>query len=162
MPTLVSQASPDFRDWDGLLQLLLRSYEYQKDRIDPPSSVLELDAQVLAYKAHEEQMFIATDDDMLVGCAFARPRDGALYVGKVAVRQDRQGQGIGRRLMQAIEQHARERGYTLLELETRIELIENHRTFGALGFRKVSEHAHPGYSRTTFITMRKALDPETA
>ena len=44
-----------------------------------------------------------------------------------------------------------------LELETRIELTENHETFAALGFVKVSEGAHPGYDRTTFITMRKTL-----
>jgi GNAT superfamily N-acetyltransferase len=159
LPTIVTQAPPEFCDWPGLLHLLLASYAYQADRIDPPSSVLALDANALASKADDERLFLATDDGELVGCAFARPRYGALYIGKVAVRPDRQGRNIGRRLMQAIEQHARERGYTVLELETRIELVENHRTFGALGFRKVAERAHAGYNRPTFITMQKALEP---
>jgi GNAT superfamily N-acetyltransferase len=161
MATLVAPAPPEFCDWTGLLRLLLTSYEYQKDRIDPPSSVLALDARALASKAAEEQLFLATDAGALVGCAFARPKGQALYVGKLAVRTDRQGQGIGRRLMYAVEQHARERGSDLLELETRIELVENHRTFAALGFRKTAEAAHPGYSRPTFIIMQKALDPDS-
>lgn len=48
-----------------------------------------------------------------------------------------------------------------LELETRIELLENHATFAALGFVRVTESAHPGFSRPTSITMRKpvALEP---
>ena len=44
-----------------------------------------------------------------------------------------------------------------LELQTRIELTENHATFGALGFKKIAETAHPGYSRPTSITMRKLV-----
>jgi phosphinothricin acetyltransferase len=45
----------------------------------------------------------------------------------------------------------------LLELQTRVELIENHKTFGALGFEKVAETAHPGYSRPTSITMQRSI-----
>jgi phosphinothricin acetyltransferase len=47
----------------------------------------------------------------------------------------------------------------VLELQTRVELIENHNTFSALGFEKVAETAHPGYSRPTSITMQRAVRP---
>ncbi|MFN7434077.1 MAG: N-acetyltransferase, partial [Betaproteobacteria bacterium] len=46
-------------------------------------------------------------------------------------------------------------GRTALELQTRIELTENHATFAALGFAKVAETAHPGYARPTSITLRR-------
>ncbi len=59
--------------------------------------------------------------------------------------------------MQAAEDCARQTGHAVLELETRIELTENHDTFAALGFVKTGEHAHDGYDRPTFITMRKRL-----
>jgi len=59
--------------------------------------------------------------------------------------------------MQAAEALAVRSGHAALELNTRIELVENHRTFAALGFIKVAEHAHPGYRRPTFIAMQKPL-----
>jgi hypothetical protein len=55
------------------------------------------------------------------------------------------------------ETGARARGLRALELQTRIELVENHHTFAALGFAKVAETCHPGFSRTTSLTSRKTL-----
>jgi ribosomal protein S18 acetylase RimI-like enzyme len=60
-------------------------------------------------------------------------------------------------LMGEVERLARETGRTAIELETRVELTENHRTFESLGFEKVSEHAHEGYDRPTYIRMRRFL-----
>lgn len=60
--------------------------------------------------------------------------------------------------MRAAEDFGRESGRAVLELDTRIELTENHATFAALGFVKTGEDAHDGYDRPTFITMQKPLD----
>jgi hypothetical protein len=59
--------------------------------------------------------------------------------------------------MDAAEKHARDTGLAYLELETRIELTENHETFAAMGFIKTAEHAHSAYDHPTSITMRKQL-----
>ena len=80
-----------------------------------------------------------------------------VYIGKMAVAEDARGQGLARQLVSIAEQRARERGLPRLELQTRIELVDNHRTFAALGFVKTDETAHPGYDRTTSITMSKAV-----
>lgn len=153
----VMQAPPQFTGWDELLALLHAAFAYQHERIDPPSSLHELDADAIARKARDERLFLAVDDGELVGCIFARPQPGSLYIGKFAVRPDRQGRGIGRQLMHAVETFARHAGYATLELNTRIELAENHASFAAMGFAKTAEHAHPGHARTTFITMTKSL-----
>lgn len=147
----------EFDAWEALMALLHSAFAFQHSRIDPPSSLHRFDAKSIAAKAREEHLFLALDDGELVGCIFARPRAGSLYVGKMAVLPNRQGHGIGRRLVQAAEGLARRSGLGVLELETRIELTENHETFAALGFVKVSEGAHAGYERTTFIAMRKTL-----
>ncbi|TIU28472.1 MAG: GNAT family N-acetyltransferase, partial [Mesorhizobium sp.] len=65
--------------------------------------------------------------------------------------------GIGGRLMQAVEDLARRRGKQTIELQTRIELTENHAAFARLGFRETGRTAHEGYDRPTSITMRKVL-----
>jgi hypothetical protein len=64
--------------------------------------------------------------------------------------------------MPAAENLARRSGLEALELETRMELTENHSTFYAMGFVKHSEQVHPGYNRATSITMRKYLGPANA
>ena len=153
----IKPAPAEFSDWEALMALLHAAFAFQHDRVDPPSSLHRFDAKSIAVKAREEQLFLALDDGTLVGCIFGKPKSSVLYVGKMAVSPQRQGQGIGRRLMQAAEGLARRSGLGALELETRIELTENHETFAALGFVKVSEGAHPGYDRTTFIAMRKTL-----
>ena len=109
--------------------------------------------------------WLAVDGATVVGFALAGPcklphdaiRPGDGEVRRVYVARAAQGRGIGRQLMHAAESFAREHGLGEIELETRIELVENHATFAALGFRKVAEQAHPGYDRPTSITMRKAL-----
>jgi GNAT superfamily N-acetyltransferase len=157
MPVEIKRAPSGFHQWQELLALLHAAFAFQNDRIDPPSSLHKLDAAALADKSKDECMFLAFDQGELVGCAFAKPQAGSLYVGKVAVQPQRQGQGIGRLLMEEVERFAHEGGHTLLELNTRIELTENHQTFGAWGFVRTAEHAHEGYDRTTFITMQKRL-----
>ena len=60
-------------------------------------------------------------------------------------------------MFKAADEIARQHGKPFLELQTCIELIENQVTFGALGFMKVAETAHLGYSRATSITMRRPV-----
>ena len=157
MTVTVSQVSEDFRDWHGLIGLLHAAFAYQEGRIDPPSSLHRLDALSIAEKAKEEQLFVAMEGDGVLGCVFAKSVGSTMYVGKLAVSPQRQAQGIGRALMKAVEVFARQTNHNVLELDARIELTENHQTFSALGFIKAGEHAHAGYDRNTFITMRKAL-----
>ena len=153
----VDQAPKTFAQWAELLALLHAAFACQKGRIDPPSSLYRLDAQMLAQKAREETLFLATESGNPVGCVFAKVRHECVYIGKFAVWPARQGQGIGRRLMQEVERFAQATGKPVMALDTRIELTENHQTFAALGFAKTAERSHAGYTRATFITMQKAL-----
>jgi GNAT superfamily N-acetyltransferase len=151
------QATQQFNQWDKLLELLHAAFAYQTDRIDPPSSLYQLDAHSLSQKAKEEYLFLAMESGELIGCAFAKVKLHSVYVGKIAVLPERQGQGVGRLLMQAVEGLARTSGKPVMDLETRIELLENQKTFSAFGFIKTGEHSHPGYVRPTFISMQKNI-----
>lgn len=157
MGVQIGRATGKFSSWNELLRLLKDAFAFMDERIDPPSSVHELTLSSIAAKSQSEALFLAMDEHDLVGCIFAREEGDSLYVGKLAVRADRQGNGIGRRLMAAAEKHARDLGLSCLELDTRIELVENHKAFAAMGFVKIADRAHEGYDRTTYITMRKPL-----
>lgn len=153
----ITPAPDDFSDWKELLALLHRAYAYMEDRIDPPSSVHQLTEETIAEKSKNEILILATDAGELVGCAFAKPDGASLYIGKLGVDPALQRQGIGRQLMESAETFARERGLSTMELETRIELVENHRAFAAMGYSKTAEKAHEGYDRPTYIVMCKQL-----
>lgn len=146
-----------FKRWDELLALILASFAYMNDRIDPPSSALALTPQSLREKAKTEIGFVALDGNQLAGCVFCRPEPNSLYIGKLAVLPATQGKGIGKRLLTLAEETAREHGLEVLRLETRIELTGNHATFASWGFRKTAENRHSGFDRTTSIEMRKLM-----
>lgn len=148
---------PETVDWRELYGLVCSAFDYMDARIDPPSSLHRMGVDDFKTKAQAETLIIATADEGLAGCLFCRPAAGWLYVGKMAVDPDVQGAGIGRALMAAAFDLAKRGRYLGLELETRIELVENHRAFERLGFSKVAETSHAGYDRPTGITMRAEL-----
>lgn len=155
-PTLKIVTAPSgFERWDSLLTLLTRSFAFMADRIGPPSSMNRLDLAGLQSKALEETFIVGLIDGEPL--AFAKASPPALYVGKVAVDTQLRGQGVARRLFGAAEALARAADLDYLELQTRVELVENHQAFAALGFEKCGESAHAGYHRPTSITMRKRV-----
>ena len=153
----IQRLNGSFGRWGELLDLIHTSFAYMDGRIDPPSSAHALTAQSLREKARNEIGYVARDGDKITGCVFCRVEPDSLYIGKLAVLPETQGRGIGKRLLTYAEAEARIRDLTILRLETRIELVDNHTTFAAWGFAKTAENSHPGFDRTTSIEMRKLL-----
>ena len=147
-------APAGFADWEGLLSLILHSFAYMDGVIDPPSSAHALTPGNLAQRARAEHLHIVAP---LYACAFFAPQPDALYVGKLAVAPERQGQGLGRLLLAEGEDVARRLGLPRLRLQTRVELVDNHAAFARMGFTEVGRSAHPGYDRQTTITMEKIV-----
>lgn len=155
--TLTIRHMTPAEDMSAVLDLILRAFDYMDGVIDPPSSAHRLTLDSLRQKAAEESGLLAFQDDRLVGCAFVRSEPGGAYLGKVAVDPGAQTRGIGRALLAAAEDVARAQGAPRLRLETRVELLRNHATFAAWGFRKSGESRHPGFDRTTTVEMIKPL-----
>lgn len=154
----IKHVDNDFKQWPLLLKLLKSAFAFQIDRINPPSSLTKLNVQTLAQKAYDETLLLAWKDGNLAGCIFAKNiENNALYVGKHAVLPTYQGQGIGSALMNAIEVHAKSNAISYLELQVRIELVENQATFAALGFIETKRTSHPGFDSITSVTMQKML-----
>ena len=155
----ISVSPTGFSDWPQLVALIRDSFAYMDSRIDPPSSLEKMGIDEFMAKAAEETLILAEEDQRIIGCAFAALRDDCVYVGKVAVAHSARGKGVARAMFAAAEALARKHARKFIELQTRVELIENHATFAALGFQKVAESAHPGYDRPTSIIMRKPVSP---
>ena len=137
-----------------LLKFIHSAFAYMDARIDPPSSLHRMTVKSLREKAETEMLVLGHMDQVLVGCMFCRVETGCLYVGKVAVAPNLQGQGIGKQLFQTAFELAKQHQLSELELETRVELTENHIAFAKLGFKQTGTSTHNGYNQPTSITMR--------
>jgi ribosomal protein S18 acetylase RimI-like enzyme len=142
-------------DWAALLTLIRAAFSGMEGRIDPPSSMHGLTERSIAEQARSGEIWVIGTPP--VACVFLTPKPGALYIGKLAVAEAARGRGHARQLIRTAALRAEVLGLPALELQTRIELTENHATFRALGFRQVGATAHPGFDRPTSLTFRCAV-----
>lgn len=153
MPTIRHQAGD--AALPEILELIQTSFAYMDGRIDPPSSMHRLKVEDIASQCRSGEVWSVGSPP--IACMFLRTNNDAMYLGKIAVSEEFRGKGLATHLVGIAEARARSLALPFLELETRIELTSNHRTFEKLGFTKIREGAHTGYHRPTFIVMRKPV-----
>lgn len=144
--------------WPPMLTLLRAAFAFMEGRIDPPSSLRDLTPEGLDALARAGEIWILDSaEGEIVACVVLTPKPDALYLGKLAVAAGWRGQGLARRLIDHAEARARARGLPALELQTRVELVENQAAFLAMGFTEIARTAHPGHDCPTSITYRRPV-----
>lgn len=138
--------------WGALVRLIQRAFAGMEGRIDPPSSANRLTAAALA--AAYEVWVVGQPP---IACMVLTPQPGAMRVGKLAVDPVHRGQGLAQRLIATAAERARAAGLPALELQVRIELVENHAAFLAMGFRQTGTTTHQGYDRPTSLVFTLPL-----
>lgn len=144
-------------DWEAIHSLVANAFAYMDGQVDPPSSIYRWSPDVFAAEAQSGAAYLAEDQGALVGVGFGKVAGDAYHVGKIAVAPEARGKGVAKAIIAMADADTKLHGLAALELESRIELTENHQTFAALGFAKTGETAHHGYDRPTSITMRKPV-----
>ncbi|MGQ0566708.1 MAG: GNAT family N-acetyltransferase [Gemmobacter sp.] len=135
--------------WGALLSLIRRAFAGKEGRIDPPSSMHALTADVIAEQAQTGEIWAIGGPP--VACVFLTPQPGSLYLHKLAVDPAHHRQGHARALVATAAVRARAWGLPALTLSTRVELVENHAVFRAIGFTETARSAHAGFDRPTTI-----------
>lgn len=142
-------------DWPAVLRLIKTEFAYMNARIDPPSSMHRLTEADVARKAEQGEVWVIGSPPL--ACMFLTPQEDCLYLGKLAVRADQRGKGLARDLLAVAAARAKALGLLAVELETRIELVENQAAFQKMGFVEVGRTAHAGFDRPTSVTYRKSV-----
>ena len=83
------------------------------------------------------RIIVLEDGPEMVGCVAIEPRDGYAYIGMVTVAPDRQGAGVGARLLTAAEWAVIDRGFT----ECRMTVIAQRE-------KLIGWYERKGYRRT--------------
>ena len=106
-------------------------------------------------------LLLAETDGRLVDCVYVELRGDRGYFGMLSVDPSRQGEGLGRRLVDAAEDRCRSRGCRLMEIhvvDVREELPPFYRR---LGYVEVGEEPFPDTERAKiparFVVMTKPL-----
>ena len=144
-------------DWAALLRLITAAFAGMEGRIDPPSSVHRLTVEAIAAQADKGEIWVVGAPPR--ASVFLTVKPPVLYLGKIAVDHRFRRQGLAKALVEKAESRARALGLGVLELQSRIELVENHAAFQAMGFAVVGATRHPGYDRDTSLTFRRPVSP---
>lgn len=76
--------------------------------------------------------------DRPVACGGFKPEaSGSAYIKRMWVSPDARGLGLGRRLLEALEERARSLGYRMIRLETEKSLTEAQQLYRRSGYREV-------------------------
>ncbi|AXC13072.1 Transcriptional regulator, MarR family [Acidisarcina polymorpha] len=125
----------------------------EKDRTvlnDPMKHILDRGGQIL----------FAVIGGEAVGCCAIVPElePGVYEVAKMAVTEKLQGQGIGRKILQAVIETAKGMGASRLYLETNSKLANATHLYEKLGFRHVPvERLKPSLYRRADVFMEMVL-----
>jgi ribosomal protein S18 acetylase RimI-like enzyme len=136
----------------GTVTMLVReAYAKYVGRIgrEPAPMLVDYEAAILAGEA-----WVLVEGDETSGVLVMRPDNDHLFVETVAVRPDRQGSGLGRRLMAFVEEAARDRGLREIQLYTNEKMEENLPFYRSLGFEETGRRLDEGYRR---VFMKKRL-----
>ncbi len=107
-----------------------------------PFSIDELVSYV-----ENDQSWVATDADVLLGYIVVDRVGGAAHVEQVSVVPEAQGRGIGRRLMDQARIWAIEQGFDAITLTTFRDVSWNAPLYAHLGYRPLGAHELGGALR---------------
>ena len=120
---------------DGVVQLLAQSDAYMA-ALYPAESNHLLD--IAALEKPEVSFFVARKGEAIVGCvALVAAVDGSAEIKRMFVDPSARGLKLGRLLMQALEAHGRDRGFSAIRLETGTSQPEALGLYRACGFQEV-------------------------
>lgn len=100
-------------------------------------------AQYIPYNALDDihDVLVAYENDIPIGCAsFKRYDDGSAEVKRVFVQEEYRSKGIGRVLMESLEQLAKDKGYSCLILESGEPLAAAMRLYRSLGYTVIPNY----------------------
>ena len=132
------------------------AYSVYIERIGkPPGPMLDDYAKLI--DAGAVSVFEA--DGAIAALIVLLPKPDHLLLDNVAVCPDRQGQGLGRRLIAFAESEGRRLGYAELRLYTHLAMTENIGLYTRLGFAETGRGRAAGYDR---VFMAKRLGSSEA
>lgn len=147
----IRRARPD--DATAMQACVHAAYAHYVERLGkPPGPMLDDYARV----AREQLAFVACDGShRACGVLVLVESVSGMLLDNVAVSPERQGEGLGARLMRHAELCTAQRGWPHLDLYTHALMVENIALYTRMGYALLRRVTEKGYDR---VYMRKPLE----
>ena len=135
-------------DVPAIVDVVDRAYRHYIARIGkPPGPMLDDHAA----RVSEDAVWCSRTD---LGSPGSLSAPEYLLLDNIAIVPERQGRGLGLRLLAFAESEALRRGYREIRLYTHQTMIENQRLYASIGYEERGRGSEAGYDR---VFMRKPL-----
>jgi drug/metabolite transporter (DMT)-like permease/GNAT superfamily N-acetyltransferase len=120
---------------------LLQSYAGEMEERFAGREPCRVDTNAHEYVPPEGSFLVVYDDDEPIACAGIRQLpDGSGEVKRMYVAPEARGRGVGRRLLERLEDEARALGYTRLRLDTGAQLNEAQELYRSAGYIEIDDY----------------------
>lgn len=155
--TLILRAAT-VADAAAIAATIAAAFEEYRGKLQPESGAFRETAEAIAAElARESGAIVAERNGRMLGCVMVKLLEEDLYFGRLSVVPSARGEGIAKRLVEAVEDEARRRELAGVRLGVRVVLTENQKLFASMGYVEISREAHEGFDYPTSINMRKPL-----
>jgi ribosomal protein S18 acetylase RimI-like enzyme len=138
-------------DVPAIVDTVDRAYRHYIVRIGkPPGPMLD----DYSARVSEDAVWVLQDGPAIAGILVLLSAPEYLLLDNIAIAPERQGRGLGRRLLAFAESEALRRGYREIRLYTHQTMIENQRLYASIGYEERGRGSEAGYDR---VFMRKPL-----
>ena len=138
-------------DAEELSTLIDDAYGHYVERLGKPPGPMNDD---YAAVIRDRDVTLIESEGAIVGAIVLGAGDEGFTIENVAVHSSRQGEGLGRALLELAEEEARRRGFDSVHLYTHEKMTENQALYTRIGYAEYERRASKGFSR---VFMRKQL-----
>jgi ribosomal protein S18 acetylase RimI-like enzyme len=115
-------------------------------------------AETIRGRFVEGPIWVAVGDDLIIGTVSGLPEPDRFYIRSMAIKPGYQRLGIGQKLLETLEAHAREAGYRKLYLYTTFVLPGAKLLYEKNGFYVLRETSPEEWCDMGGLEMEKELD----
>jgi ribosomal protein S18 acetylase RimI-like enzyme len=138
-------------DVPAIEEIVNQAYRHYVARIGKsPGPMLE----DYAARVSEGVVWVLEEGPVIAAIIVLLPAVNYLLLDNIAVSPNRQGLGLGRRLLAFAETEALRRGYREIRLYTHQTMVENQRLYASIGYQETGRGTEAGFDR---VFMRKLL-----
>ena len=119
--------------------LMIQAFMKYKNEVPPSSALEETEQSVSAALDDGEQAIICFMDDKPVGMVRFLVKEDCVYFYRLAVIPERQGQGIAKKILKALEAYALEQGKSLIQCKVRMTVPKNIALYQSVGYEIYDE-----------------------